>query len=165
MKAKDVQIGEVYAIKVAANVTAVRITEENPFGGWNGVNINTNKPIRIRTASRIRGPWKKGGRTETHTSAHVEKKTETPAQNTTLATEPNTAKLGGLSAAVKVLQEAGEPLNCKTMIERMLQKGYWTTNGKTPEATLNAAIAREIKTKGPLSRFKKVERGLFSLTK
>ena len=155
MKAKDVQIGEVYAIKVAANVTAVRITEENPFGGWNGININTNKPIRIRTASRIRGPWKTNDRTEPHTSAHVEKNSESAAQDTTPATEPNSAKRGGLGAAVRVLEEAGQPLNCKTLVERMLQQGYWTTNGRTPESTLNAAIAREIKTKGPLSRFRK----------
>jgi len=42
MKAKDVQIGQVYNIKVGANVTGVRITEENPYGGWGGININTN---------------------------------------------------------------------------------------------------------------------------
>ena len=33
--------------------------------------------------------------------------------------------------------------------------------GKTPEATLYAAMTREIAAKGRESRFKKVERGLF----
>ena len=164
MKAKDVQIGQVYAIKVAANVTGVRITEEHPYGGWCGININTNKPVRIRTASRIRGLWKRGG-TESPTLPHVEHKIERPAQDTTLLQEPNTAKRGGLNAAVRVLDEAGQPLNCKTIVERMLQQGYWATGGKTPEATINAAIAREIKTKGELSRFRKVQRGLFTLAK
>lgn len=164
MKAKDVQISKVYAIKVAANITGVRIIEENPHGGWNGINIRTNKPIRIRTASRIRGLWKQAG-AETPTSPHVENKIEAPAKDATSATEPNSAKRGGLNAAVRVLEEGGEPLNCKTIVERMLQKGYWTTNGRTPESTLNAAIAREIKTKGEASRFRKVQRGLFTLAK
>jgi hypothetical protein len=48
---------------------------------------------------------------------------------------------------------------------KMLQQGYWATGGKTPAATINAAIAREIKTKGELSRFRKVQRGLFTLAK
>jgi restriction system protein len=47
----------------------------------------------------------------------------------------------------------------------MLQKGYWETGGKTPEATINAAIAREIKAKGDTARFRKVQRGLFTLAK
>ncbi len=35
--------------------------------------------------------------------------------------------------------------------------------GKTPEATLYAAMTREITTKGDLARFKKVDRGLFEV--
>ena len=44
MKAKDVQVGQVYAIKVAANVTSVRITEEHPYGGWSGINPHFSPP-------------------------------------------------------------------------------------------------------------------------
>jgi hypothetical protein len=164
MKAKDVQIGQVYTIKVAANITGVRITEEHPYGGWSGINIKTNKPVRIRTASRIRGLWKKGG-AESHTPAQVATKSAEPNKDTTSSKERDGAKRGGLNAAARVLTEAGEPLNCKIIVERMLQQGYWTTNGKTPEATLNAAIAREIKIKGDTSRFRKVQRGLFTLAK
>jgi len=39
------------------------------------------------------------------------------------------------------------------------------TNCRTPEATLHAAIAQEIKTKGDTVRFLKVQKGLFALVK
>ncbi len=44
----------------------------------------------------------------------------------------------------------------------MAAQGYWTSPaGKTPHATLYAAILREITTKGKASRFAKAERGRF----
>jgi len=62
-----------------------------------------------------------------------------------------------------VLAEASEALNTKEMVERMLAKGLWKTNGKTPAATIYAAIVREISAKGDASRFVKIERGTFAL--
>jgi len=73
--------------------------------------------------------------------------------------------LSGLDAAAQVLAEAGEPLNTKTMVERMLAKGLWKTSGKTPAATIYAAIIRECAVKGDKSRFRKTERGKFELVK
>lgn len=69
----------------------------------------------------------------------------------------------GLEAAAKVLAEAGEPLHCRTIVERALEKGYWKTGGKTPAATVYAAILREIQKKGDASRFARAERGMFTL--
>jgi len=74
-------------------------------------------------------------------------------------------KPSGLDAAAQVLAEAGEPMGCKEMVKRMLAKGLWQTGGKTPAATIYAAIIREIATKGDDSRFRKVERGKFALAK
>jgi len=74
-------------------------------------------------------------------------------------------KMSGLDAAAKVLAETGEALGCKTIVERALEKGYWKTNGKTPQATVYAAILREIQKKGDEARFKKTERGKFTLNK
>jgi hypothetical protein len=72
-------------------------------------------------------------------------------------------KLSALAAAAKVLVEVGQPMNSKQLIEAMAQKGYWSSpGGKTPEATLYAAIAREIKTKGEAARFTNPDRGLFA---
>ncbi|RPH76857.1 MAG: hypothetical protein EHM77_08710 [Planctomycetaceae bacterium] len=73
-------------------------------------------------------------------------------------------KLSAIDAAAKVLAESREPLNTKQMIEAMATKGYWTSpGGKTPHATLYSAILREITAKGNEARFKKTERGHFTV--
>ena len=57
-----------------------------------------------------------------------------------------------------------KPMNCKEMIEAMATKGLWTSpGGATPHATLYSAILRELNAKGIDSRFKKTERGKFTL--
>lgn len=69
-----------------------------------------------------------------------------------------------LTAAARVLQERGEPMNCTELIAVMASNGYWTSPaGKTPAATLYAAIARELKSKGDAARFRKAARGKFAL--
>ena len=74
-------------------------------------------------------------------------------------------KMSAINAAAKILAEAKEPLTSKQMIERMATKGYWTSpGGKTPHATLYAAIIREINQKGNESRFQKTDRGHFALS-
>ena len=75
-------------------------------------------------------------------------------------------KMSALDAAAKVLREADEPLGAKQMIEAMSAKKYWTSpGGKTPHATLYAAILREIQQKGDEARFRKVDRGQFELAR
>jgi hypothetical protein len=78
--------------------------------------------------------------------------------------ETGPKKLSAIDAAARVLAEAGEPMDCQTMIKTMAEKGYWTSpGGKTPAATLYSAILRELQTKGNDSRFKKTERGKFGV--
>jgi hypothetical protein len=78
---------------------------------------------------------------------------------------PKEKKPSALDGAAKVLGEKGEPMNCQEMIKEMAEKGYWKSpGGLTPHATLYSAILREIKGKGKEARFKKAERGKFSLT-
>lgn len=77
--------------------------------------------------------------------------------------ETETKKPSALDAAAKVLAETGKPMNCRDLVAQMSTKGYWTSpGGATPWATLNAAISREIKVKGPDSRFTKADRGQFA---
>lgn len=72
-------------------------------------------------------------------------------------------KLSQMQAAIRVLEEAGEPMTAKAMVEAMQAKGYWTSPaGKTPEATLYASIIRDIR-KGKDARFVKTGRGTFAL--
>jgi len=71
-------------------------------------------------------------------------------------------KLSALDAAAKVLQEAGQPMNCQEMIAAMAAKGYWSSPaGQTPASTLYSALSREIKIKGNQARFQKTARGQF----
>jgi hypothetical protein len=82
------------------------------------------------------------------------------------AKEPKAKKVGALDAAAQVLAASGEPMNCKQLIEAMASKGLWSSpGGKTPHATLYAAILREITVKGKEARFKKTDRGHFTLAK
>lgn len=54
MKKRDVMIGGIYAAKVSGRIVPVRITAESRYGGWDAINTRTNRPIRIRSAQRLR---------------------------------------------------------------------------------------------------------------
>jgi len=71
----------------------------------------------------------------------------------------------GLDAAAQVLADADEPLSVKEIVALALGRKLWQTNGKTPAATIYAAIVREIATKGDAARFRKVARGKFELAR
>jgi len=78
------------------------------------------------------------------------------------AAEPKPKRVSAIDAAAEVLKDAPAPMRAKELIEAMAARGLWTSpNGKTPEATLYAAMLREITTKGDAARFRKVERGQF----
>jgi len=100
-------------------------------------------------------------------SAAGEALSQTPTPTTTKARKPRASKesgkMSGLDAAAKVLGEAEMPLNAKMIVERMLAQGLWSSGGKTPAATIYSAMIREIDHKPGASRFKKTDRGLFTL--
>ena len=94
------------------------------------------------------------------------KATKTPAARKASPTKPLrpvTERLGVLEAAAQILAEAGQPMTCKAIVEKAIERGLWTTRGKTPQATLYAAIIREIAKKGDKARFSKVGRGVFRI--
>ena len=71
-------------------------------------------------------------------------------------------RTSALDAAAQVLQASGQAMRAQELIAAMAEQGLWTSpNGKTPHATLYAAILREINDKGGDSRFRKTERGKF----
>ena len=89
--------------------------------------------------------------------AKVEKAPKTKAVK-----EKKPKRVSALDAAAQVLAASEVPMRAKEMIAAMEAKGLWTSpGGKTPEATLYAAIIREIAAKGTAARFKKHERGVF----
>jgi hypothetical protein len=54
-------------------------------------------------------------------------------------------------------------MSCPELIEAMAARGYWSSpSGKTPAATLYAAIAREIQAKAAAARFTRSGPGKFA---
>ncbi len=87
------------------------------------------------------------------------KKASTPK----VTKEAKPKRVSALDAAAQVLRKCGEPMNARDLIAAMTKQGLWTSpNGKTPHATLYAAMLREISAKGAKARFKKTGRGLFA---
>jgi hypothetical protein len=190
MTKDQVQVGEKYEAKVGARWVEVRI-EGGTRGGWNARSLGSGKPVRIKDARLLRpGPTAAPQRAPdapgatispeaTRTPAEVTPRakrparakaaamtataTEAPAEKLNNAPAKPAGKLSCLNAAAQVLQQANEPLQCKTMVARMQEQGLWTTTAPTPAATLYSAILREMTTKGANSRFKKTDRGHFGL--
>ncbi|MDQ3548452.1 MAG: HTH domain-containing protein [Chloroflexota bacterium] len=67
-----------------------------------------------------------------------------------------------LTEALAVLAEAGKPVHYRELTQRMLNRGIWTTSGKTPEATVNAQISVSIKKLRDKSPFERVGPGLYT---
>ena len=76
--------------------------------------------------------------------------------------EKKPKRVSALDAAAQIIAGAKVPMRAKEMIAEMEAKGLWKSpGGKTPEATLYAAIIREIAAKGDKARFKKHDKGVF----
>jgi restriction system protein len=71
--------------------------------------------------------------------------------------------MDSLDATEKILQETAEPLHYRKITERILAQGLWQTEGKTPDATINARLAVDIRKFGVRSRFIRTEPGMFAL--
>ncbi len=86
-----------------------------------------------------------------------------PGQAVSLPIAPMT-KLSALEAALRVLAESGQAMNCQELIAAMAAQGYWKSpKGRTPAGTLYSAVLREIQSRGDQARFRKTERGKFAL--
>jgi len=175
MKKDEVQVGKVYTAKVTDKLVPVRIDAVKGTG-WSATNLATGKTIYLKSAQRLRGEAKDGAAKPPATKATTPPtaakggkkgaKATTKAKPEKAATrakrgEPKARKPSGLDAAARVLAESGEPMGAKEIVEVAFEKGYWKSGGKTPEATVYAAMIREIAGKGKESRFKKAERGKF----
>lgn len=66
-------------------------------------------------------------------------------------------------AIERVLNEEGRALHYSEISELILSKGYYKTEGATPDATVNAQITTSIKHEGDKSPFLKVSRGAYAV--
>ncbi len=151
MKTAEVQLGGEYLAKVSGKQVRIRVESESSHGGWSATNLSTGKIIRIKTGRRLK-PAKRPA---------ADKPTKAKMQSTTEAAKPKPLSL--LEATAKLLANSGSVLSCPEIIAALAEQGLWTSpGGKTPEATLAAALQREIATKGTASRFRKMLPGRYA---
>ena len=72
-------------------------------------------------------------------------------------------KLTLKEAAIKILHDSGEPLHYQEMTKRVLDQELIDSGSKTPDASLNAVLAVDIKRHGSSSIFTRVKPGVFGL--
>ncbi|MBX3316160.1 MAG: winged helix-turn-helix domain-containing protein [Phycisphaeraceae bacterium] len=123
---------------------------------------------RPRRKARIEVPTKKERQPKRTTPAPASDAPREPKPGVRVRATPD-KRLSALDAAAQVLaglsgKVAADGLSAADLIERMATAKLWTSpGGKTPSATLSAAMAREIATKGTASRFRKVGPGRFAI--
>ena len=71
--------------------------------------------------------------------------------------------MDSLDAAEKVLVAAGEPLHYREITRRVLEQGFWQTDGKTPVATISAQLSVDVKRHVGSSRFERCGPGIYGL--
>ena len=165
---RKIELGKVYSTKVGGTFLPVRIDRSLGHGRYEGVCMPDGKAVKVATDA-VKGAgvtveqWQaqRQPQEQDAPAPAAEPKTKKPKA---AAKEKKERKPSGLDAAVVVLAEAGTPMNTADMVKRMLETGLWKTGGKTPAATIYAAIIREISVKGDQSRFRKTDRGHFELT-
>jgi hypothetical protein len=87
-------------------------------------------------------------------------KKDKPAAKAKKAKPDKTQRPSLLNMAAQVLAGAKKPMNAKELVEKVKAQKLWESPaGKTPHATLSAAIMKEIETKGKESRFRKMSPG------
>lgn len=73
--------------------------------------------------------------------------------------------MNAIDAVEVILAEAGAPLDYREITRRVLAQGLWQSDGRTPDATINARLAVDIKDLGAGSRFQRTKPGVFALRK
>ena len=180
MKKDKVKVGGFYTAKVSDRLVKVRIDSTNSHGGWNATNTRTGKRIRIKTAGRLGGVAAARGKKAKATATTVAKaeKAQVAVKATTKKAKSKKTKgdlpaqaarkpkrVSALDAAAQVLAKAGEPMRAKELITAMAEQGLWSSPaGKTPHATLYAAMMREARDKDNAARFRKTGRGHFEFS-
>ena len=156
------------AIAVAdANIAAIEAKERGEQAPASG----DAKPKQKKSPTSAKGAPAPGKPSKAENPAKTQR-AQTSAAKVAKAQTPKSQKapkpakekrMSGLDHAANVLAASKEPQNAVAIAERAIAAG-WKTEGATPHATLYSAIIREIATKGSESRFKKLDRGLFTTT-
>jgi hypothetical protein len=176
MKKNEVKVGGFYTAKVSDKLVTVRIDSTHSRTGWNATNTrpasaSTSRALNACAAwpraaraprpakhPRPPSPTTRGGRAESNGKAPTRKAKSKKANG-----NEKPKRVSALDAAAQVLKETNKPMRATELIEAMAERNLWKSpGGKTPHATLYAAMVREARDKGDASRFTKVDRGMFA---
>ncbi|MFN0132727.1 MAG: winged helix-turn-helix domain-containing protein [Phycisphaerales bacterium] len=140
---------------VAPNATDAKVGEAVASGAEVVATAGSPKPPK----------GAKGKQAKDASTRDAKQRAKAPAKDDTKK-DATPKRTSALDAAAQVLAASKEPLNCKQLVAEMEAKGLWKSpSGKTPEASVYAAVIREIAAKGRESRFRKTDRGLFTAAK
>ena len=185
-----IRIGQCYMAKLSKRIIAVRVDSTHPEGGWIVRGLASGRPTRVKASADMlrlcdendlaevaqatphRRSRKHGAAGESiaesipETTVDVTGETgestgETPVEEPETPASERPVRMSLLDAAFAILTHAGTELNTREIVEIAIRNGMWTTHGKTPAATLHAAISRDIFARDDASRFRKGARGKF----
>ena len=181
MKPESIIVGNTYEVQAGRNKTKVKVVSFDPKkSSWQcetpkGKRISIKDPERFlnefgqrsdvgpRLASPSKSPLHVASLADTSVQRKRVTSTERKLQPPTPARGPKPlGEMSILSAAHRVLLEAGHPMKVQEIMETALAKGYCKVGGKTPFNTFNGGIRSDITKKGNESRFKRVDKGLFA---
>jgi hypothetical protein len=144
------------------NCGSTEVNEDGDCAKCYEPNVAGKKGKRAKKATSSPTAAKGGKKAAKATTKAKPKKAATRAKQG----EPKAKKPSGLDAAARVLAESKQPMGVKEIVEVAAEKGYWKSpGGKTPHATVYSAIIREIGKLGKNARFKKVDRGRFTVNR
>ena len=66
-------------------------------------------------------------------------------------------------AAITILKERKEALNCREITRIAIERNLLSTTGKSPQDTMSAQLSTDIKKNGGASKFRRLARGLYGL--
>ena len=175
----EVKIGHIYVTRITDKPAAVRIIKKLPEGGWRGVNMQTNRPVHIKDETKLGCmvsvrearesdddelrkwlPKRKSTKKEPVRALKKKPRIKAKAQPAkkpkikAKATTKSAKKMSLIDAAYKALKKSGEALGTAAIYELVIKAKLWKPGaGKTPKATLNSAIHREIRSSRKPRRF------------
>ena len=147
-------IGEIANAKVGRNLVEVEILE-CVEGNYKVKSISSGREFfTVRLEKINNNNMEESIMPEDNINNAVTEDAPNPAPE--CATAKPEKKKSLLDLAAQILQESGEALSSKELVEKAKATG-WVSTGKTPEQTLYSGIFREMKEKGDASRFRKSE--------
>ncbi len=167
MQASKIERNKVYEITIGKNKTTVKVlsvdTRVNGQTAFDCMNVKTDKRLTVTDPKRFLREIKDEKSNPIGKAAKEEAivaDTKKERGKGGKGGKP-TGKMSALDAAHEILKEQNRAMNVKEITELAISSGRWSPNGKTPTATLSAAVQMEVIKKGEASRFVKTGRGLF----